>query len=654
MKINKINISIADICKKVSKIIMICIIAVSSAGCNDFLDVVPDNIANLDHVFANKKEAERYMATLYSYAPSIHSSSYRTLSLFGADDVWTYAYDNNYSRTPGLRIAMGEQSVTAPLENYWDNTMFKAIRDCNVFIEEVSKTDRVPDLDMATRNRWLAEANFLKAYYHFILFRMYGPIPITDKNTPVGTEASQVLVKRNTVDEVINYISDLLDEAIGEKEGTRGGLPLIIQNAAEEAGRVTIGAAYMLKARLWATAASPLFNGNPDYKGYADHDGVMLFPQKYDQDKWNKTIEACEKTLANIPGVELYTFTEVPNLSDKTKYQMNLRGAITDRFNKEIIWGRYMDDYLNKVLQGEASVPQMIEGVKNGFESSCFSVTLNMVERFYTKNGVPIDEDKTWTSSDYPNRYAVRKTDEYQKYNLIVDYNTAILNQNRENRFYASLMFDGSVVYMKNVTSEEKAHQITTLLNERNGISGTARATVTGYWIRKLINWEYAHSPSGVATRSYSWPEMRLADLKLLYAEALNEVDRMPDAIKQIDDVRARSGLDGVVESWQEFSVNPTKPNTQDGLREIIHQEREIELAFEGHRIWDMRRWKKAVTTQNKDVRGWYVKGKDANEYYKVMKLHEQTFIAPRDYLWPISLNATLRNPKLVQNPGWN
>lgn len=642
----KINISsIKKSLKNSSKVAIIYLLATQLCGCNNFLDVAPDNIANMDNVFANQKEAERYLATLYSYAPEIHRDSKATLTFFGGDDIWTYETNDHYDHCPGIRISRGEQNVNNPYENYWDGGMFQAIRDCNTFLEEISKPERVPELSTVTRVRWIAEANFLKAYYHFILFRMYGPIPITDKNLSIGMDGDAVSVKRAPVDYVVNYISDLLDKSAED-------LPLIIENTAEEAGRVTKSAAYMLKAKLWITAASPLFNGNIDYEGYADKDGVILFPQEYDATKWDKAVEACESAMDNIPGLELYHFREVATLHEPTQYQMNFRGAITDRFNNELIWGRFMDDYQNIVMQAEASVPQMIEGVKNSFQASCFSVTFNMVERFYTKNGVPIEEDKTWP---YNERYQVSTTKEDQKYNLIVGYPTALLNQDRENRFYASLMFDGSVVYMKNTPNEENAHQIRALYSDRNGITADwNRANQTGYWIRKIINWEYTHSANGAATRFYSWPEMRLADLKLLYAEALNEVGRGNEAIAQLDDIRARVGLKGVKESWSEYSINPDKPNTKDGLREIIHQEREIELAFEGHRLWDLKRWKKSAEFLNKDVKGWNIFGKTSTEYYQVNKVFEQEFVAPRDYLFPISLRAILRNTNLVQNPGWN
>lgn len=631
--------------KVIAKMIVTGVAASFMISCDKYLDVLPDDIANLDHVFANKKSAEQYLATLYSYAPIIHWDNLRTLTFFGGDDLWTYSDADNYNRSPGLRIAMGQQNTSNPYENYWDGNMFKAIRDCNIFIEEIEVNQRVPELDVISRNRWLAEAKFMKAYYHFLLFRMYGPIPIIDKNLPISSDVDEVAVKRDPVDDVVNYLSNLLDEAAEN-------LPERIDNSVEEDGRAIKSAAYMLKARVWLTAASPLFNGNSDYANFKDHDGVTLFPTTYDQTKWQKAVEACEQAIAVLPDSKLYNFTMSANISDRTRLQMNLRGAVTDRFNSEIIWGRYMRPYQNIVMQAECSVPQMNSSVVNAFQSSCYSVTMNMIERFYTKNGVPIDEDNEW---DYDERYTPRAANEDQKYNLIPNYETAVMNQDREERFYASVMFDGCVVFMKNCTntSDENAHQIKARRGELNQSSGAGRTTVTGYWIRKLINWEYVHSSSGATTRTYSWPEMRLADLKLMYAEALNEVDRRDEAIRQVDEIRDRVGLKGIKESWTQYSKNPGKPNTKEGLREIIHQEREIELAFEGHRLWDMKRWKKSEEYMNRNVTGWNYVGKTPSEYYQLNKVFEQKFVAPRDYLWPLSISSLLRNQNLVQNPGW-
>jgi hypothetical protein len=102
------------------------------------------------------------------------------------------------------------------------------------------------------------------------LFRAYGPIPIIDKNLPIDASIDDVRVKRRPVDEVVAYIAGLYDLAASK-------LPLTIQNEGSELGRLTKPIALSMKARLLVTAASPLFNGNPDYNSFKNKDGEALF-----------------------------------------------------------------------------------------------------------------------------------------------------------------------------------------------------------------------------------------------------------------------------------------------------------------------------------------------------------------------------------------
>ena len=177
----------------------------------------------------------------------------------------------------------------------------------------------------------------------------------------------------------------------------------------------------------------------------------------------------------------------------------------------------------------------------------------------------------------------------------------------------------------------------------------------TGYFIKKLVHWESTtRGTSAPVWKQYPWPEIRLADLYLLYAEALNEVEPASStAIVYLDKIRSRAGLKGVVESWTNYSTNPTKYASQNGLREIIQRERLIELAFESQRFWDLRRWKLAAEKLNEDITGMNIFGKTTQSYNSERVIFNQKFIAPRDYFWPIGNFDTRRNLKLVENPGW-
>jgi len=107
-----------------------------------------------------------------------------------------------------------------------------------------------------------------------------------------------------------------------------------------------------------------------------------------------------------------------------------------------------------------------------------------------------------------------------------------------------------------------------------------------------------------------------------------------------------------VVESWTAHSRNPNKYTTAEGLQEIIRRERGIELALEGERFWDLRRWKAAPEELNQPISGWDVDQVTAEAYYRERVLYNQTF-ALKDYFWPIRENDLIVNKNLVQNPGW-
>ncbi len=153
--------------------------------------------------------------------------------------------------------------------------------------------------------------------------------------------------------------------------------------------------------------------------------------------------------------------------------------------------------------------------------------------------------------------------------------------------------------------------------------------------------------------RNFAYPLIRLANLYLYYAEALNEVNGPSTEVYSfIDLVRTRAGLKGVVESWQSFSSNPLKPATKTGLREIIKRERTCEFALEGIRYWDLLRWKDAVAEFNTAITGWNINQSADNAYYRTTLFYTRSF-TERDYFTPISLNERRRNPNLVQSAGW-
>lgn len=623
----------------------------------DYLDVVPDNIATLDHAFANRLEAERFLFTCYSYIPEM-SNVGANIGLCGADEIWT----NRHKENDALRIAQGLQDINDPFLNYWEGrrganvNLYNGIRDCNIFLEALEDESQIHDLSSSMRKRWICEVKFLKAYYHFYLFRMYGPIVIADKNIPINATTEEVRVKRMPVDSVVNYIAKLYDESMGDV--TIPDLPLKISNEVEELGRITQAVVLSMKARLLVTAASPLFNGNPDYLGFADKEGVLLFPQQEDPHKWEIARDACEKALAACEeaGIKPYVFMENDNLPDEMLLQMTIRNSFADdRWSSELIWGltgsgRRGNDNLQARAMSRLN-PEREAALNNAAASDELNPTIQIIEFYYTKNGVPINEDKTWLNGKGKNDI-VTVGEEYK--NLLVEgYEVAALHLDREPRFYANLAFDGAIWYMQNST-DPTMWTVKSRIGQQQARLGADWYSVTGYWPKKLVNWYYViNSSYGSRTvRDYPWPEMRLSDLYLLYAETLCETGDLDGAIEYVDKVREKSGLSGVVESWENFSNRSRKYADHDGLMEIIKQERTIELMFEGSRYWDIRRWKD-LSGLNQTIQGWDIDQETAMAYYRLKTIYNQNFVVPRDYFSPLREEALIVNPNLVQNLGW-
>jgi hypothetical protein len=230
------------------------------------------------------------------------------------------------------------------------------------------------------------------------------------------------------------------------------------------------------------------------------------------------------------------------------------------------------------------------------------------------------------------------------------------LNFYREPRFYAYLGFDGGIWEGAGKSEEESfwVNKASSLLSSN---------VTTGYYMKKVVHPESYFSPSGVGYTvegiPYSFPYIRLSELYLYYAEAINEAEgpngpNSAEMFRYINMVRARAGLKGVKETWdQTVSNKKGLYNTQEGMRSIIRRERTVELCFEGKRGEDARRWRIAHEEFSKPILGWNGPNRSTNEsYYRLTEHYNRTYTL-KDYLWPIKASNIDVNRNLVQNPGW-
>ncbi|MDR3246998.1 MAG: RagB/SusD family nutrient uptake outer membrane protein [Prevotellaceae bacterium] len=631
---------------KYFKIIFLFVSMSLTISCSDYLDIVPDGVATMDNAFSNRVNAEKFLLTCYSRLPNpVSYTDYP--ALIGGDEIWWDHDYPNYRTWNCVQIALGNQEANNPWQNYWDGSrggsnLFVAIRDCNIFLENIHKPF---DLDGFEKTQWTAEVKFLKAYLHLFLLQLYGPIPIIRENLPVSATPEEVRMYREPVDDVINYIVELIDEAVPD-------LPMQVRIPVSDAGRITKPIALAVKAKALVWAASPLFNGNNDYGNFVDNKGRQLISSgEPDPAKWARAAVAIKNAIDTcyLGRHALYKFTPgslAGDMSDTTRLKYALRGAVTDKFNQEIVWP---DTHDVNSLQHKC-MPLHESGNYN-VEANEIGATLKIAEEFYSNKGIPINEDPDW---DYAGRYDLQKAGADHKYYIQNNESTAKLNFYREPRFYAFLGFDRGI-WEGSGRDEANSWYIMSRQGEASGMRSSHDHLVTGYHIKKLINVNTAWNGNTTSKTNvrYSYPLIRLPDLFLLYAEALNEIGGPgPEVYKWIDTVRLRAGLKGVVESWAQSSV-PDKPTTKDGLREIIKRERTIELSFEGQRFWDLRRWKDAVRYLNEPVKGWNYNESAIEKYYAVTNVWTQRLFIPRDYLWPLKVSSVIVNSNLVQNPGW-
>lgn len=640
--------------KGLRKTVSAAAVILSAVSCNAFLDVVPDNVPVLDNAFSNQQEAEKVLFTCYSYLPGSGEPS-GNIGMTAGDEIWLNM-PNHLAAPAWDYIAKGIRSVDQAYPDFWRGSdytypMFTAIRDCNIFLENIEDQNKVHDLKPDMRARWIAEVKFLKAYYHFYLLRTYGPIPICDKNIPVSASPEDVQVKRDTFEDCVDYIVGLLDECNPD-------LPNVISNRQSELGRITKSINRAVKAQVLLLAASPLYNGNTDFANFTDNEGVHLFPLQEDPDKWKVAADAALDAIetAESAGHELYYFDEADSpfaISETTRTQLSIRMAICDRWNDEVVWGRSSGRGRVGATLQNGCMPRLDASMNINQVRGCVAPTLEIVKEFYTKNGVPIEEDKTLDFSDIEE---LRVATDDDRYNIRSGYTTARINFDRENRFYANIGFDGGKWIMMEHPSLSDVD--TYVLEAKMGQLGHGEVqgatSSTGYFTKKFVHWEsgFRNTTSGVV--EYPWPEIRLADIYLMYAEALNEAEGpVDDVFTYIDKVRERAGLEPVKDAWSKYSTNPSKPETKEGMREIIRRERLIELALEGSRYWDLLRWKLAPDYFNRPIEGWDVSQAETEAYYKVQTVFNRTFSSPRDYFNPIPNQEMMRNKKLVQNPGW-
>lgn len=359
---------------------------------------------------------------------------------------------------------------------------------------------------------------------------------------------------------------------------------------------------------------------------------------------------AQSKSLTAL-GISLPNYPEPTDLT-----QRSLRFTFVDKDNTpEVIWAFCKKESYNYGLQGK-SIPRLSTTAYGGL-----APTLRQIERFYTKNGLPIDEDPAY---DYPNRYEVANFPVEEK-DINGEGESLKLNMGREPRFYAWIAFHNGYYEVSGEDDREefsyapkwkrgkdkKYKQLVQFMKRQNmGLTNDNKyGTKTGYLNKKGTHPGTSASKStGFKVIDYPWPMVRLAELYLNYAEACVECNDLTEAKKYLNYVRERAGIPKVEVSWDGIAEL-----TQDKLREIVHQERLIELYLENHNFWDIRRWGIAETL-GEQPKGLSVQATTITEFAKPVSVDVQRRFIPAHYLMPLPISEINKNPNMVQNPGYD
>lgn len=611
---------------------------VSSCDYLGVSDQLAGGLQNTEQVFDNVSYTKRWYANVFAGIPDY--SGINSVNVGAFKNPWTgmcdelvvgYGNSSKYNNSDRNAANMG-------FHRYGD--CYKYIRQANIFLQKAH-----PIMTTGTQGDQLLEdeltqmkanVRFMRAFYHYLLFEQYGPIILVKDKIYNATEDQDV--PRNTVDEVIEYIdseltavaSELTQEPIFEDKDYRAW--------------PTKGVALAVRAKLWLYAASPLLNGGyREALSVTNPDGTRLFPD-YDAGKWEKALAACKDFIdyAEAGRYELYKEYKDDNgaVIDPDKSVYNL----FQKYTHEIIWATANNDWGG--MNGDAFDRRIAPRCeKNGLGST--GVTQELVDAFYMKDGFPVSAtaylpQSTLYQEEGYGTYKDQNDNFSKKYTNVTVSNRYL---NREPRFYNTVFFNG----------RQWPVSCNQVLFYNGGNSGVqeGQATLTGYMLFKRFNRSVSLTNPGVASQFRPSIIFRLADFYLMYAEAANEVNpNDARVLKYLNLVRERAGLPDIE------TLNPAIRGNQELQRAAIQRERQIELATEGQRYFDVRRWmiadKNEEGRQNGYVHGMNVRGEsnDKEDFNRIVEASQIVFNR-KMYLYPMPDSEMRKTKNLVQNPGW-
>jgi hypothetical protein len=496
------------------------------------------------------------------------------------------------------KISSGGVNANNADKGLW-TTVFQMVRAANIFLKN---KDSIP-VSNATRDYWTGQVRFLRAWYLFTLLKHYGGIPlIGDK---IFADNEKIDVARSSFEDCIKYLT-------GELDAAAATLPLSYPSGDPNQLKVTKGAALAVKARMLLYAASPLFNSGPRAD---DPEHLLTFPAA-DPERWRQASDAA-KAVINLGVYSLYTASSTP------LYTLFLQN--TPQPEHVLVYWQPWTTANNFYI--EASANPTSRGGMNGWQGVKYFPTQELVDEFDMNNGLRITDP----ASGYPG---------------IGDN----MYKNRDPRLTYTVNYNGAIRSMGSF-GDQPVNTYTGIIPTGNAAATSASldgiytptGTLTGYFRFKMCN-------GAVGELYRPWVVMRYAEVLLNAAEATNEYfGPTTEVYNWLIMIRSRAGIIPGTNGLYGLKAGMTK----DEMRQAIWHERRVELAFEEHRFWDVRRWKIAPQTENAETHGMEItRAANGSFSYRVIVIRKHVFTDAM-YFWPIPQSELTKSPALKQNAGY-
>ena len=677
--------------------------ALTFTSCDDYFDDVPDNATSLEAVFANRGQSLKWLSNIYTYIPDNTNVRYNSRT----NGCWPMASIEGYlpwDHIVANNIILGTLYPSTDFVKTQWTEYYRGIQYANIYLANIDKNSAM----LADEREWSkAEVHALRAYFYFNLVKEFGPVPlIGDKVYSVDTPLEEMMMPRNTLDECWDYIIAELKAAIdgGKLKSTFGEDGSV---DSQYKGNLTQEAVEGILAEVYLYRASYLFNGDPYYQTMANKDGTKLFPQSKDMQKWKDARDAA-KRIIDSGKFKLVLRDQSGKLVEDVKkadpYKSCFYSAIGRVDNEEMIFLRTNANNDSYILKPRHT------GISGNVDrgAGAYSIPLQFIDLFFMSNGKriddveqkPISQVTTFKADDpvYPvydtqnltskdkdgndiamnarNSLSTAKyVDRFSSYNYFTPGSgKGIMKQFycREPRFYLA------VTFQNRRWDYDQANTYYTDMSF-NGNSGSDGKThdypIFGTIVRKLY-WEKESNIDGAVM-------LRLGEVYLNYAEACAQLGENKEALKYVNLIRSRAGIN-------EYALNRAEEGTKDArnkskiyvgdlehnqelLLKVIYRERLIELSYESKHYFDVRRWGVADMAEGDgwvyptwhkggeggDMIGFNVnnEGSDAEKanslnFYKRVKTQHRIF-TKRMSLFPSPQEEVNRDKQIVQNEGW-